>query len=516
MNTMDEKNNSKKKIIPYAVLSTSLVLLLTAGGLWLWSGEESAQKSPHKKDPKVTVAKDKKDKHETYKKGKGSESDQVESEIRLGSILQKITGDSSGAEILDKVPEVVNSPVNSVLQSLTKVPEAKKEQGQSFLTTPLNNVPNIEMPPQIPAYVHPDNDNKNNLGQGESHTGTIPGEKDDSTTVTPAPEPEPTPVDPSPGDETNEAPVIETSSHTVHVGSLYNPLSYATATDKEDGDVSSRISVPFNDVDTSKEGTYTVTYQVSDSSGATTQITVNVKVINDAPVITTEAEKTLSVGESFDPMSGVTANDTEDGDLTSSLRFEGNVNTQVPGTYTVLYTVQDKQGKSTTRQVTIHVVNDLPVIHASDIVLHVGEFFDPLKNVTATDKQDGDLTKSVQVIKNQVDATKPGEYLVTYQVTDSLNGTSHKTITVRVEEKNTAPELTVPDHIFLKVGDRPDLLKGVKAIDKEDGDLTDKIHVEASHVDLTKSGEYTVVYSVKDKNGKEVKKEVPVYVENAE
>lgn len=54
----------------------------------------------------------------------------------------------------------------------------------------------------------------------------------------------------------------------------------------------------------------------------------------------------------------------------------------------------------------------------STITLHVGDTFDPMRNVTAADKEDGNLTTRVQH-KGDVDTSKPGKYIVDYLVVDS-------------------------------------------------------------------------------------------------
>lgn len=82
--------------------------------------------------------------------------------------------------------------------------------------------------------------------------------------------------------------------------------------------------------------------------------------------------------------------------------------------------------------------NNLPVINATDKEIFVGDNFDPLKDVTATDAEDGTITLTQNNIKeNTVDISKPGEYKVTYSVTDSVGATTEKTIKVTVKTKST-------------------------------------------------------------------------------
>ena len=64
--------------------------------------------------------------------------------------------------------------------------------------------------------------------------------------------------------------------------------------------------------------------------------------------------------------------------------------------------------------------------------------FNPLANVTATDKEDGTiiLTKD-NIIANDVDTSKAGTYHVTFRVVDKNGAITEKTITVTVKEKVT-------------------------------------------------------------------------------
>ena len=91
------------------------------------------------------------------------------------------------------------------------------------------------------------------------------------------------------------------------------------------------------------------------------------------------------------------------------------------------------------------VINQIPTINAEDKTLAVGDKFDPYKGVTAIDKEDGDLTKEIKILKNEVDTSKAGVYEVTYKVTDSKGASTVKTIKVTVETKNTPVAPVEPD-----------------------------------------------------------------------
>lgn len=97
----------------------------------------------------------------------------------------------------------------------------------------------------------------------------------------------------------------------------------------------------------------------------------------------------------------------------------------------VTYTMNVKLSE---KDVETEAENKAPVINVSDKTMYVGETFDALSGATtgvATDSEDGDLTKKLEVIGN-VDTTKPGTYQVTYKVTDSKGLETTKTITVTV------------------------------------------------------------------------------------
>ena len=314
----------------------------------------------------------------------------------------------------------------------------------------------------------------------------------------------------------NACPVIQATDKTLTVGDEFDPLADVTAEDEEDGDITDKIEILENEVDTTKPGKYEVTYKVTDSGGAshvkTIKVTVNPKMepLNAAPIIKAE-DKTLTVGDAFDPMADVTATDAEDGNLTDKIEILNNeVDTTKPGKYEVIYKVTDSKGASYTKSITVTVnpkmepINAAPIIKAEDKTLTVGDTFDPKADVTATDEEDGNLTDKIEVLKNEVDTTKPGKYEVTYKVTDS-GGASHvKTIKVTVNPKmeplNAAPIIKAEDKT-LTVGDTFDPKADVTATDEEDGNLTDKIEVLKNEVDTTKAGKYEVTYKVTDSKG---------------
>ena len=163
---------------------------------------------------------------------------------------------------------------------------------------------------------------------------------------------------------------------------------------------------------------------------------------NQAPVISGVGNQTITVGESFDPLAGVTATDKEDGDLTSQIKVTGKVDTAKEGNYPLTYSVTDSDGNETIakRVITVEkkeISNEKPQFFGvNNQTITVGESFDPLAGVTATDKEDGDLTGQIKVT-GSVDTTKAGVYTLAYSVTDSDSNTTHQERTITVKQKAT-------------------------------------------------------------------------------
>ena len=233
----------------------------------------------------------------------------------------------------------------------------------------------------------------------------------------------------------NIAPIITANDQKIYDGQTFDVLKDVSASDAEDGDLTSIIEVTSNDVNTSVPGTYHVTYQVKDNNGNTTTKTITITVLeNKAPVIEAN-DKILTINTTFNALESVTAKDNEDGDLTSKITVSKNtVNMKKIGTYKVIYKVTDSMNKTTTKEIKVEVVkNQSPqIITSNKQVLIDDDTWNPLEGVTAKDPEDGDITNNLKVIKNNVKIDTPGDYEVTYEVIDSSDNKVQKTITVTV------------------------------------------------------------------------------------
>lgn len=319
-------------------------------------------------------------------------------------------------------------------------------------------------------------------------------------------------------------PTIEAEDVTITVGDAYNEKDWATAKDSDGVDITEDIEVVTSNINKDVAGVYNVTYRVTTAMGASTHKTITVTVQNKdvtankgtLPEITLEEDTIeLEVGESFSALDGVTATDVEDGPITYKIKVTTNtVNTNVVGNYVVVYEVEDNDGNKVTKTLNVVVKDskgEVPIINAVDKVIEKGSTFDPYEGVTVTDKEDSNLTDFVKVVYNDVDTNTTGVYSVEYEVYDTQGNKATKKIKVTVTEvdssKGEAPVIYASDKT-ITVGATVNVLEGVTAVDKEDGDITNKIEILSNPLNTQIVGKYTVQLGVKDSSGNVTVKDV--------
>lgn len=305
----------------------------------------------------------------------------------------------------------------------------------------------------------------------------------------------------------NNQPVINASDKTIKEGDTFNPLDDVTASDKENGNLTNKITYESN-VNPNKEGTYKVTYTVVDNSNFHASKTITVKVISAENPIITASDREVKQFEEFDYMDGVSAKAYDGTDLTDDITYKGTVNTDIADTYEVTYKVKDSKGKEASKTVKITVIpNAKPVINVSDKEVYLNSEFDPLEGVTASDEEDGEITDIEY--KGTVNTKEVGDYKVTYMVTDKNGQTTEKTITVKVIV-NQLPVINAYDKT-ITINTKFDPLEGITAYDNEDGTITD-IRVLKNDVKIDTLGKYEVTYEVTDSYDQTVTKTIMVTV----
>ncbi len=284
----------------------------------------------------------------------------------------------------------------------------------------------------------------------------------------------------------------------------------ATAQDLCDGDLSDAILIGGDIVDSTAPGEYVIAYTVADSAGNDAEeISRTVAVVDTTPpVITLQGDLAIIVecgGIFTDP--GATAQDACDGDLSDDVVVGGDiVNTAAPGAYVLTYNVVDNAGNDAEGKTrTVTVVDELPPIitriGAALIVVECGGIFTDL-GATAYDICDGDLSDVLAVGRDAVNMDVPGEYQITYNVTDGAGNTAREATRTVIVVDATPPAITLlgDAEVLIECGDAYEDA-GVVATDGCDGDLTGGVIIGGDALDIGAPGVYTVAYNLSDAAG---------------
>ncbi|MDA7675713.1 DUF5011 domain-containing protein, partial [bacterium] len=253
-------------------------------------------------------------------------------------------------------------------------------------------------------------------------------------------------------------------------------------------------------VDTATAGVYTLSYNVSDGAGNTAaEVARTVNVVDqDGPVIILTGVGSVNheAGTHYED-AGATA--TDNVDTTVSVTITSTVNTETPGTYTVIYNASDNEGNSATPVTRTVVVADTisPIITLQgDAIMTIAagdDFTDP--GSSANDSFEGELTVSVT---GSVNTSTPGAYALTYNVSDGAgNAATEVTRTVNVMDQ-VGPVITLngPANVQHEAG-IPYKDPGATATDNLDSVPL----ITTGTVDVNTAGTYTLTYTATDAAG---------------
>jgi hypothetical protein len=369
------------------------------------------------------------------------------------------------------------------------------------------NVPEEDEPP--PSVCEDDEDNDGDGLIDELDPGCWTDDTDQNT------------YDPSRESE-NQKPVITLTTSTVilSLNDTFDALSYQTALDHEDGDISSD-TVASSTVDTATIGTYSVDYDVEDSEGLAAETKTLIVIVENGCVVRPQCSDEIDNDEDgfIDELDPTCCRVTEQG---GECEYDPEID--------------DEE-------------NQRPVITlaTSTVILSLNDTFDALSYQTALDYEDGDITSST-VASSTVDVTTVGTYSVDYDVEDSEGlAAETKTLSVIVEsgyvvkpqcsdeidndedgfidsedltccrvteqggecvydpeiddEENQKPVITLTGGNVSFTAGGSYTEQGATALDNEDGDITDDIVVDSSSINPNAVGTYTVTYNVEDSEG---------------
>lgn len=295
--------------------------------------------------------------------------------------------------------------------------------------------------------------------------------------------------------------VLSPDKLTIKLNSKFNPFLYVQAYDKEDGNLTDKVTVQ-GQIYTDRLGKQIITYSVEDSDNNKTSKTMEVEVVailGNAPAISGADDLEIENGSEFDPLSGVTAYDKEDGDLTAEIKFSGIINTGKAGKYEVLYTVWDSDFnvESVVRTITVAEPTVDLVIEAKNFDLDYKATFNEAVAIEKAQAKAFDKygkAEAVTMSANNVDTSKPGVYDVTF------TSASSKTITVKVTVNEPSEELATIEANGFDL-DYKEAFNETVAIEKAQAKAYDKygkveaVTMSANNVDTSKPGAYEVTFT---------------------
>ncbi|VDG25170.1 BspA family leucine-rich repeat surface protein [Lactiplantibacillus mudanjiangensis] len=291
--------------------------------------------------------------------------------------------------------------------------------------------------------------------------------------------------------------------------------NFVSATDSDGQELGVADITTDGTVDTSKAGTYYVTY----INGAFFTAVAKITVLETQATLNVESS-TVIKGQTWtaeDNFKGATDANGQPLDF-SQLTVTGNnlVDTsKVGSTYAVTYSFKDSAGNAFSQTVTVTVVNSQVAVDAKDSTIIQGQTWKPSDNlisVTAADGTTGDSSKVTILNADQIDTKKPGQYQVIYQYTDAYNNVATKTITLTVVATQASIDAHDTTIMQGQAWQASDSLDSVTTAAGTTGDLTAVTVSDSSSVNVKKPGQYQVTYQYVDAYQNLVTKTITVTV----
>lgn len=224
------------------------------------------------------------------------------------------------------------------------------------------------------------------------------------------------------------------------------------------------------------------------------------RVVTDTvpPVITLDSDSiTVSVEDGRDALlSGVTASDAKDGDLTGQIIVSGVSKLISNNTAKVSYMVFDKAGNmaSATRYVVYSDYHRPRFMLITPLVYSLGETVSITGRLQAQDAVDGDITSSIRVLSSDIISSTEGVYNLTLQVINSLGDTAQVTlpVTIRAEADGDSAVKLRRYLVYVGLGDNFEPRNYIESVSA--GSVSD-VRID-SNVDTQSAGCYLVTYTV--------------------
>lgn len=221
-----------------------------------------------------------------------------------------------------------------------------------------------------------------------------------------------------------------------------------TAYDDIDGDLTADIHVVSDDYTPSQDtlGLYEIVFAVSDSHGNSSEITVEVHVVDVLKPVFSELEPVQAVFPntytSDDIRNMLSASDNYDGDLSADIVLVSDgysANASTVGRYEMVFAVTDSSGNTTSYTQVIDVVDDQsPIISGiTSVVVGYDTQLTPegvQNNLVFTDNYDDLAALEIVLVSDGYSDQHqtPGTYEMVFKATDTSGNETSQTVSIQV------------------------------------------------------------------------------------
>ncbi|VEU80470.1 hypothetical protein [Haploplasma axanthum] len=293
-------------------------------------------------------------------------------------------------------------------------------------------------------------------------------------------------------------------------------ISELTAKDDYDGDMTKKIKIIRNEWlgNEQKIGIYEQEYSVTNSAGLTTNYILKIKNQDfDAPKIEGPKSEVISYTKKItreEIKNKFKVTDNIDDKLNIEIQSDNFVNNKL-GKYTFNLIAKDLSGNMTVHKYDLEIIDDVKPIFTDENngivqINHTEKITNELLlfGLSASDEIDGNLTKSIKIVDNQV-KEQLGIYKVKYQVKDKSLNTSYYERTYEVVSTD-APSFWVSKNLI-----------SIEDVNKMTLDQLAQLIASYENIELSSynvlineyqgnesiSGEYLIKMEIIDNNGEE-------------
>ena len=216
-------------------------------------------------------------------------------------------------------------------------------------------------------------------------------------------------------------------------------------------------------------------------------------------------------------LTGVTAYDEKDGDITDKIIIESISRFTEKGVSVVKYSVCDNDNHSSSAQRKIRYADyTSPHFTLSDsLVFGVSENISIRYILGAVDCIDGDISDKVIITAIEYSSQTAGTYNISEKVTNSKGDKITLRLPIYIEQISlSSPEIVLKDYLmYVKTGDSVDIDGNLLSATSYDGeDLRDAV-VTDTNINTSVPGQYEVHYRCTDSAGRSCHKVLTVIVE---